>query len=534
VSDANKKSGPPAAKNRAPAPGPDTTPDDKTSERRFSGRFNVMVTSVLVIAIVVMCNILAFRNYRRWDWTTEGLFTLSPRTQELLHGLDQDIDVYLVLSSAESNYTDLRELLERYRAESQHIVLHFIDPDREPSEYQLIAERFGLASALLPDGSVGADVALVIVNGERQWKITRDDLVAVDFGAEDGGARVDVRSEQSISGGLVEVTSGRATRVCVATGHGEWTIDRGTERDLGGLRDEMRRENLEIETIETRGAHSIPENCDALFVIGPTQSYTEEEATLLRDWVRAGGDMLVTLDPELDRGEIRPTGLEDVLRELGVRVDRTVVLEMDEGHLMPSQPSPTGPFLVADYGEHPITSAFEGMHLPMVVNLVRSIRPADEGGATTLLSTSEAAFAETDVALLIQTMEPHRDDSDIPGPVSLAVAVEIEAPNAAADDDDDATDDGHSRGRLVVVGDSDFLSSGLISTREAINYEVASAMVGWLTERQALIAIPARRMTAAPVQLNEGDVLNLFFRVVVLLPLASIFLGIAVWWNRRT
>ncbi len=298
----------------------------------------------------------------------------------------------------------------------------------------------------------------------------------------------------------------------------------------------MPRENLEIETFETRGAHDVPDTCDAVFVIGPTQAYTTEEAELLRDWVRAGGDLLVTLDPELDRGEVRPTGLEDVLRELGVRVDRTVVLEMDEGHLMPSQPSPSGPFLVADYGEHAVTSAFEGMHLPMVVNLVRSIRPADEGGATTLLSTSEAAFGETDVALLVQTMEPHRDDADIPGPVSLAVAVEIDATGAAHDegDDDDATDDGATRGRLVVVGDSDFLASGLIATREAINYEVASAMVGWLTERQALIAIPARRMSAAPVQLTESDVLDLFFRVVVLMPLASFFLGIAVWWNRRT
>jgi hypothetical protein len=341
-----------------------------------------------------------------------------------------------------------------------------------------------------------------------------------------------VRSEQAISGGLVEVTSGRATHVCITGGHGEWTLDHGGARDLGGLRDEMRRENLDIEEIETRGRTTLPDTCDATFVIGPQAAFTEDEATLLRHYVEGGGHLLLALDPVLDGGEIRPTGLESMLRELGIRVDRTIVLEMDEQHLLPSQPSPTGPFLIASYGEHPITSAFADLDLPMVVNLVRSVRPADESEATTLLSTSDQSFAETDVALLVQTMEPHRDDQDYPGPVSLGVALEIPVHGEeGAEPDADAA--AHP-GRLVVLGDSDFLASELIATREVINYELASAILGWLTARQALIEVPPRRMTSRPVQLTESDVVDLGFRVLVLLPLASVFLGIAVWWNRRS
>lgn len=528
-------------KNRAPEPAPRKEPVDETGARRFQGRANVFVSSVLVIAIALMANYLSFRHYRRWDWTTEGLFTLSPRTHELLTELDTDVDVYMVLSSGESNYQDVRELLERYRAESQHVVLHFVDPDREPAEYQLIAERFGLARAMLADGSEAADVALVIVNGDRQWKITRDDLVSIDFdptGGEGGEAHVDVRSEQAISGGIVEVTSGRATHVCVTTGHGEWTLDRGGERDLGGLRDEMRRENLEIESIETRGRTVLPENCDATFVIGPRATFTAEEAQVLRHYVEGGGHLLLALDPEIDGAEIRPTGLESMLRELGIRLDRTVVLEMDEHHLLPSQPSPSGPFLVASYGQHPITSAFASLDLPMVVSLVRSVRPADESEATTIMSASDQSFAETDIARLVQTMEPHRDDQDYPGPVSIGVALEI--PRQAAETPHEGEgDDAHpaeppTPGRLVVLGDSDFLASELIATREVINFELASAILGWLTARQSLIEVPPRRMATRPVQLTESDVLDLGFRVLVLLPLASIFLGVAVWWNRRS
>ncbi|MFO0680565.1 MAG: GldG family protein [Sandaracinus sp.] len=521
-------------KSRAPEPTPDRGGDQAAGARRFQGRANVVVSSVLVVLITLMANYLSFRHYHRWDWTSEGLFTLSPRTHELLTSLDTDIDVYLVLSSGESNYQDVRELLERYRAESQHVVLHFVDPDREPSEYQLIAERFGLARAMLADGSAAADVAVVMSNGDRVWKITRDDLVSVDFDPSgEGDAHVDVRSEQAISGGLLEVTSGRATHVCITTGHGEWTLDHGVDRDLGGFRDEMRRENLEIEQIETRGRTALPENCDATFVVGPIAAFTPEEAAMLRRYAEGGGHLFLALDPELDGGEIRPTGLEAMLRELGIRVDRTVVLEMDERHLLPSQPSPTGPFLVASYGEHPITSSFAALDLPMVVNLVRSVRPADESEAVTIMSASDASFAETDVALLVQTGEPRRDDQDYPGPVSLAVALELPPAHGEGEaEDDDAS--AERRGRIVVVGDADFLSSQLIATRDVINYELASAILGWLTARQALIEVAPRRMTTHPVQLTDADVVSLGFRVIVLLPLASVFLGIAIWWQRRS
>jgi ABC-type uncharacterized transport system involved in gliding motility auxiliary subunit len=528
----------PGLKNRAPEPAPTkkAAADEAAGARRLQGRANVIASSLLVVCIVLMANYLAFRHYRRWDWTSEGLFTLSPRTHELLRNIDTDIDVYLVMSSGESNYQDIRELLERYRAESQHVVLHYVDPDREPGEYQLIAERFGLARAMLADGSEASDVALVIVNGDRQWKITRDDLVAVDFDPTgDGETHVDVRSEQAISGGLVEVTSGRATHVCITTGHGEWTLDRGVERDLGGLRDEMRRENLDIEQIETRGRTTMPENCDATFVVGPQAAFTEDEASMLRHYVEGGGHLFLALDPVLDGREIRPTGLESMLRELGIRVDRTVVLEMDEHHLLP-QSSPPGPFLVASYGEHPITSSFAALSLPMVVNLVRSVRPSDESEAVTIMSASDASFAETDVARLIETQEPHRDDEDYPGPVSIGVALELPAAAAEHDDEEhhEAAPDASRVGRLVVIGDADFLASGLIATHEVINFEVASSILGWLTARQSLIEVPPRRMTSHPVQITESDVFDLGFRVIVLLPLAAVFLGIAVWWNRRS
>lgn len=512
---------------------------DAARERRLQGRANVTVASLLVAAIVVMANYLAFRHYQRFDWTSERIYTLSDRTRAIVRDLDRDVRIYMVMSSAEPNHRDLRELLERYRAENQRIELEFVDPDREPAEYQMIAQRFSLGTAQSADGSIGSDVALVMAAGERTWKVTRDDLVRVDFDSfAEGGGEIDVRSEQAITGGLLEVTSERRTKVCVTQGHGEWGLNRGAERDLRGLADEMRRENLEIEAFETRGAARVPETCDAVFVVGPTTAFSREEADVLRDYVRGGGNLLLAVDPEIRRDEIVSTGLEEMLRDFGIRLDRTVVLELDPRFLPPSSTNPAGPFAVASWGDHPITRPYHQLQVPvpMIVEVARSVRPIDSDRATTLMQTSASAFAETDIARLVATGEPQRDDADVPGPVSIGVATRVERLGEASGDGANGEGEAAAHragGRVVVIGDADFLDERYLATEEAVNYAVASGIVGWLTEREALIELPGRRVSARPIRMSEDDVWGLFFRVVFLLPAAVVLLGVAVWWNRR-
>ena len=524
-------------KTRAPEtrePSPPSTGADSLEAQRSAARLYTVMGVLLVCCIVLMANYLAFRHYTRWDWTSEHRYTLSARSQEVLRELGTDLDVYLFLSDGEPNYTDVRELLDRYRAESSHVDVHFVDAVRQRTEYEALASRYGLGEAMFSDGSMGADAAILVAAGDRRWTITRDDLVAVDFGMGDdsGGPRVDMRSEQAITGGILEVTMGRRTRICLVEGHGEWTLEGGSDRNLSTFRDEMRRENLEIEAFTTRGAREVPDTCDALYIVGPLQTFTREEADVVRDYVRGGGNLFVAADAEIDRGDLRPTGLEDVLRDFGVRMDRALVLEMDGGHLMPGQPDPAGPFLVTSYGDHPVTRSLHELQRPSVFWVARPVRPVDPERATTLFSTSDTSFAETDIAGLIENHEPNRDEDDLDGPVSLAVATRVE-PDGPAHDDAGEVDPNARGGRVVVVGDAEFLRGEALSALEFSNLELASSIAGWLTAREALISIPPRRGEGEPVQLTLDDAWNLMFRVVFLMPLAVIFLGVAVWWNRR-
>ncbi len=522
-------------KTRDPAAnaGANSKPDkaDKATRRRMTGRAHVALGSLIVFAIVGMGNYLSFRHYARWDWTSEKIFTLSDRTRAVLRELDRDLDIWLLLSTGEPNHQDLRELLQRYRAESQRITLHFVDPDRDPAAYRVLAQRLHVGAVDL-GGSVASDVAVVIESGENQWKIGRDDLVAFDFDAleSEGAQRIDVRSEQALTGGILEVTSGRRTQVCITQGHGEWTLGRGSERDLGALRDEMRRENLEIEPFETRGASRVPASCDALFVVGPTTAFSAPEAELIREFVRGGGNLLIAVDPELHQEQIAMTGLESVIRDFGIRLDGSIVLELDPRFLPQNVTSPVGPFFAARWGEHAITRPFRDSGPAVLTQIARSVRPIDPDRASTLLSTSDSSYAETEVSEMIRHGEPMRDDADVAGPISIAVATRVERLGEPSSEERESD----AGGRVVVLGDADIFDSNFLGMQEVVNYEFASAIVGWLTEREALIELPSRSVEARAVRMSQDDVNALGFRVIVLLPAAIFLLGFAAWWNRRT
>ena len=58
------------------------SPANRASERRTAERIAASASSLFLFAILVMVNYLAFRHYQRFDWTSQGLFTLSAEVED--------------------------------------------------------------------------------------------------------------------------------------------------------------------------------------------------------------------------------------------------------------------------------------------------------------------------------------------------------------------------------------------------------------------------------------------------------------------
>jgi ABC-2 type transport system permease protein len=508
------------------APGPLAKPllPGSGRQRRALEQAAVSASGLLVMAIVLMVNYLAFRHYKRMDWTAEALFTLSPKSLTVLRGLQQDVELYLFLSQGEPSFENTDELIKRYKAASPHLKTHYVDPDRNPSEFKLLAQRFGVQQGATASGEARADLAAVVVRGTKNWHINREDLVGWEMGGGAEQAELNVKAEQALTGAIVQVMSGRPTKVCVTKGHGEWALEEGNERSLASLKNGLRHDNIEWQAFETLGKKLVPADCDALFVLGPQRAFADSEAQLVLDYVKQGGNALLALDPVIEHDEIQPTGFEDPLKGVGVRLDRSLAIELDQEHLLSPN---TIEFMVTGFGDHATTRALKDRGR-VVVAIARSLSVLEHSDKIeVLLRTSDKAFGATDIAHVGGgDKEPARSASDIAGPLDLALAVR-------AYDEADAAKK-KLGGRLIVVGDSDFLQSSLLEAPELANFHLASAWTGWLTQREALIEIAPKKIKGGNIVFTQDTLWALLFRVGVLLPGAALLLGVAVWFNRRS
>lgn len=503
------------------------TPIDPGARRQVRARVQALVASLALLAIVLMANYLVGRRVTPWDWTSAGFFTLSDRTARTLRGLEADVDVYVFLSHDEPNFFEVRQLLDQYKRHSSKLKVHYVDPDRDPGRYMKLMNDFRIGQELLASGQVGADVAAVVKAGERKWSVTRQDFVAVDFGGdgEEMTPTVDARTEQALTGAIVEVVEGDATIVCVTEGHGEHSVGSADERGLWALEEDLRRENVELRSLKTMGEEAISADCDALFVLGPERAFGPEEAALLSRYVTSGGSLLLALDPVFAHDAVQSTGLESVASEVGIDLTSAIVLEL-EPDLLPPPGSPLGPMLVGAQGDHAIVKPIAGVGGLLALETVRALEV--RSGASALLKTSDKSYAEARLAGLPEDTPPAPGEDDLRGPVIVAAAAETGVAGGEARAPGD-----RSRGRVVVVGDADWLTSEYLRHDRLVNYHFAGAVTGWLTEREALISIAPKRVDAKPFLISEGDWWGFVIRVVGVMPGAALLAGLFVWWQRR-
>ncbi|HEX2757308.1 MAG TPA: hypothetical protein VHP60_02285, partial [Thermoanaerobaculia bacterium] len=186
------------------------------------------------------------------------------------------------------------------------------------------------------------------------------------------------------------------------------------------------------------------------------------------------------------------------------------------------------------FRSHPVTKLLAGM--PVVFPLARSVSvaqaPVPGWKATPLVETSPDGWGETNLKDLEKTGLPKKDDKDVKGPVCLAAAVEADdASRAVPDDGTKSGEAPKKRARVVVFGDADWASNAGIAN--AANRLLLSSAVNWALERESLVAIPPKSADQVAVTLTRRDMGQVAFVVLLLLPLAAVAMGIAIWVRRR-
>jgi len=498
---------------------------------------NSAISVVAAAAILVMVNYLSLRHYARTDWTAAGIYTLSDKTAKVVGSLTADVEMHVLWSQADQRFPDVKEILDGYQALSPRLQVEVIDPDLNPERVQLLVDRYGASLRADASGNMGIEAGVFVISGDNVKFVSSEEFE--DFGGGMTGGEEDeervpaFKAEQELTSAILRVTSDEQTLVCFTQGHGEWQFDGYGGRSLAHIKDGLKQDSYQAEAITT-AAGAIPERCALVVVAGPERGFLEEESRALEKYLADGGKLLLLLDPVIEGERYALTGLEQLTAKHGIKLGADVVLEVDPRRLVSQTPLT---FLVSEFTAHDAVAQLEipdgvgadvkaqlGAY-PVVLSTARTLAPVDgaEVVAEVLARSSEASWGEVDLASLGTGQSvPEQDQYDTPGPAPLAMAAVLTAPG-----------DNRPAGRLVVVGDSDFLSEELFVSAGLFNRDLWSGLVGWLTSREDLVSIAAKNPEHVRLQLTQDDFLTIILLLVgeVLLGIAA---GVVVWIRRRS
>jgi ABC-type uncharacterized transport system involved in gliding motility auxiliary subunit len=485
---------------------------ERANRRQLVKTGTLSVGVLLLAALLIIINYFGWKYYKRFDWTSSQLYSLSEKTVNVLKDLKHDVDfiVFLAPDQQRELYQPTTELLARYGSASRRVHVRIVDAAKNPIEAQQLSQKYGVTTT-----------GVVVASGNDRRVIDSNDLAELDFRTMQSTGQPQMtgyKGEQLFTSAILQLSEGRKPKILFTTGHGEHSLDDQGGHGLSGAQQILGRDNFVLSEWSSLGQTAVPAGTDLLVIAGPTGSFVKPELDAFAAYLSNGGRILVMLDPTLGQGGasgLVQTGLEPWLAENGIKAGQDIVVD-------PSNPLPFfGPETIfsRNYGDHLITKALAESSLPVLVSLSRSIGQGKAAGlkVTELMRTSAEGWGETGLGNLEKVS---RDTQDLAGPVPLAAAVESDPAPA-----------GRKGLRMVVFGDSDFATNQLLEANVA-NSVMLSNTLNWLVEREALLGIPPKKTEQVRLTLTGDEFRNVWL-LAALLPVLSVVMGAAVFFRRR-
>ncbi len=448
------------------------------SKRSAQQGANTSILAIAVIAILAVANFVGYRHHKRFDLTTEKLYTLSDQTRQIVSGLQKDVSVVRFAKTPDATVDDL---MAEYKTLSPHFKYQTVDPQQKPE----IAQDYGATRM--------GDVFIAV--GDRKSHV-------------ESGAQGEV-SEQDVTGAILKITSDKIKTVCFVTGHGEKSLADSSQEGYSNADTGLKKENYLTKTVNLITESGVPADCSVLVIAGPKQSYYPQETTWVGKYLDSAGDALIMVDPTTE------PKLDDLLQSWNVAVGNNIVIDASGmGQVIGA--GPTIP-IVADFGDSPITKGFSrsATFFPMA----RTASIADKSKSipemVELLKTSDRSF--TIPSLPKGNKITFDAKTDTRGPLSLGASGNRKV--------------GERNARLVVIGNSQFAMNPYIT--QLRNGDLFYNAIDWLAADENLISIRPKAATNRQVNLSEGQAGALKWLDLFFLPGLVIVAGIMIWWKRR-
>jgi hypothetical protein len=463
--------------------------------------------AMILIALVgvVAVNFLVVRNEKKFDWTSEGLNSLSDQSVKALDNLKSDAELVLLYRKEQDNENvqrNMRDLAQMFTDRSKRIKYVAYNALQRPD----LAEKY--------DFKFGA-FGLYLVSGDRHIKIDRP-------------------TEEEITKALIKLGRDKKKTIYFVTGHGERPLDGQTPEAISTLKKDLET-TYDIKTLTLYQEGKVPPDADVVAVIGPQQQYIEAELNALRDYARQGGHLFLAIDP----------GDKNNLAQL----TKTFGVEFKNNYILDPRAKVPGAGNVAALGtnfsgQSDVTRSFQnGM---MTIFLLASALKPEPGGADNLKIDEIVKTDSHVVAANGLDQSAKLESTDQPQAIAMSVTGTLKAAPAPAKADGKVGKNSADAAKpaapetkaeskpfsAIIVGDSDFLTNALLPSN--LNRDLAMNSIAWLAKDQDLISIRPKAPKGTQLDLTRERFVGLLLGFLLPLPLLFFIGGGVIWWRRRT
>jgi ABC-2 type transport system permease protein len=470
---------------------------------------------LLLTAVLIVVNLLGSYIVGRIDLTPGKAYTLNPASRQIVGGLDDIVTIKVFASKELPSEVallkrDLEDLLSDLRAAGKGKIRVI---ERDPADDPVAkrdAETLGIqpvqfnvvgqAELQVKEGYFG--LAVQYADGVEQIPFIQrtDDL------------------EYRLAAAIRALTRTRKPAIGIMS---QPDLTR-QGLSFGALEDQLKK-SYDVRSISFADTTQPAESLHTLILAGSPDSIPAPQLARLQAFFARGGSALVMaggsqVSLQMPRATTRAPVWNQLLKPFGIQIRPDMVYDLAANQIVPMQ-SDAGqvlqpyPFWVRSrpVGGSVVSEGVGDVFLPWTSSLDTT---GAKGAVTTLLVSSKAAgVADDDIDI-----NPGRDFP----PVELGTKI-LAAMSAPSRKDSSA-----AKGRVVVVGNGDFVSDRYAS-RATPNLVFALNAIDWLAQDEALIAIRSRDRRPPPlVFASAASREGVKYANVIFLPLV-----LATWGSIR-
>lgn len=472
---------------------PKTHPERASGSRvAFQGGAYSLALTAIVLALVVVVNILVSAlpaNLTQYDMSAAKLYSVTSNTKAVTGALTKDVTIYWIVQSGEEDQV-IENLLDRYESLSDHIDV----VKRNPDIYPTFAQQY-------TDEEVQNN-SLVVECGDRSRYIGYDEIYLYETDLYSYSYNTSFDGEGAITSAIDYVVNEDQPVIYLLEGHGEAELP-------AAFRDQVERDNMELQTLSLLTADAVPEDADCLLIYGPASDISAEEQSMLSDYVSGGGKLLVMAGPTEDGAALE--NLYGLIEPYGVTVHDGIVVEGDREHYAFQAPFA----LLPDMAESGITdSLIQENYFPILaISQGLTVNALSSAEVTELLTTSDSAFSKL-AGYDMSTYE--KEDGDIDGPFTLGVSI---VPSGG--------------GQIVWFSSSSFLDDMYNAYSSGANVNLGMNALSELIGESEAMAIRSKSLNYSYLTISDSTSSLLQVLMIGVFPLIYLGIGIAVAIQRK-